>query len=157
MSEQKPLSRCGIYCGACYVYRAERDCGNFLREVAEWQEVEIDQVKCNGCLAPEEEKWPNCNKCHPIKCLKEKGLEFCHECDEFNDHLCAEYAKYEEFTSKRGENIRLNLIKMKSGNGEYLKKLDETWKCPHCNENYSWYEEKCHHCGKSLNRSDFKP
>ena len=75
--DQMLLSRCGIYCGACYVYRAERDVGEFLRDTAEWQGVELEQVKCNGCLAPKAEKWPNCQKCHVIDCLKEKGLEFC--------------------------------------------------------------------------------
>jgi hypothetical protein len=149
-------SRCGIYCGACYVYRAERDYGKFLREIAEWQKVEIDEVQCNGCLAPEAEKWPNCQKCYPISCLKEKGLEFCYECPEFDAGTCEEYTKYEEFTRKRGERIRLNLLKMKLDPEKYLREMDKKWRCPSCGESYSWYEEKCHHCGKNLNRLDLK-
>ena len=157
MSDLRLLSRCGIYCGACYVYRAESDCGDFLRETAEWQGVELDEVKCNGCLAPDEEKWPNCQRCYPAKCLKEKGLSYCYECKEFIDQTCEEYSKYEEFTARRGENIRLNLIKMKADPGELFRSLDKQWRCPHCGGSYSWYEEKCHHCGKNLNRTDLKP
>ncbi|MFA9437323.1 MAG: DUF3795 domain-containing protein, partial [Candidatus Bathyarchaeota archaeon] len=66
MADSNLISRCGIYCGACYVYRAERDVGEFLREVAQWQEVEIDEVKCNWCTAPINEKWHNCQHCYPI-------------------------------------------------------------------------------------------
>ncbi len=148
------LSRCGIYCGACYVYRAERDCGDFLREVAEWQNVELDKVKCNGCFAPEEEKWPNCIGCHPWECLEEKGLKFCYECDEFWEYSCEKYNSLENFCSKRGERTRQNLIKMKANPEKYLIEQDKQWRCFSCGESYSWYEETCHHCGKNLSRND---
>jgi hypothetical protein len=155
MSDRSLLSRCGIYCGACYVYRAERDCGDFIREVAEWQNVELDEVKCNGCFAPDDEKWPNCRKCVPWRCLEEKGLDFCHECDSFWDYSCENYAHLEEFCAKRGENTRQNLIKVKADPERYLAEQDQRWRCGSCGEPYSWYEETCHHCGRSLNRNDF--
>ena len=154
MMSQSLLSRCGIYCGACYVYRAERDCGDLIREVAEWQKVDIDQVKCNGCFAPDEEKWPNCRKCHPWKCLEEKELQFCHECDAFWDYSCERYNSLEEFCDKRGENTRQNLIKIMADPERYLVEQDQRWRCPSCGGPYSWYEETCHHCGKNLNRKD---
>jgi hypothetical protein len=155
--EEHLVSRCGIYCGACYVYRAERDCGDFIREVAEWQKVELDELKCNGCLAPEEEKWPNCQKCRPQYCLKEKGLQYCHECDEFWDYSCETYKDYEDFCSKRGENIRQNMVKIVADAPKWLEEQDKKWRCSSCREPYSWYEEACHNCGKNLNRTDLGP
>jgi hypothetical protein len=157
LMDQSLLSRCGIYCGACYVYRAERDCGDFLREVAEWQKVGLDKVKCNGCFAPDEEKWPNCRKCDPWKCLEEKGFQFCFECDQFWDYSCERYNGLEEFCSRRGENTRQNLIKIMADSKRYLEDMDKKWRCPTCGESYSWYEENCHHCGKKLNRKDLSP
>lgn len=38
-ADEKLLSRCGIYCGACYIYRAQRDGGEFLDHVAAWQKA----------------------------------------------------------------------------------------------------------------------
>ena len=137
MIDQSLLTRCGIYCGACYVYRAERDCGDFLREIAEWQKVEIDKVKCNGCLAPEDEKWPNCRKCHPWKCLEEKGLQFCYECDSFWDYSCDRYNNLEEFCSRRGENTRQNLIKIMADRERYLVEQDKQWRCPSCTSGHN--------------------
>ena len=157
MMDQSLLSRCGIYCGACYVYRAERDCGSFLREVAEWQKVDLDKVKCNGCFAPDEEKWPNCRKCTPWKCLEEKGLQFCYQCDQFWDYSCERYNSLEEFCTKRGENTRQNMIKIMADTERYLVEQDERWRCPSCGQPFSWYEETCHHCGKNLNRKDLSP
>ncbi|MBM3292695.1 DUF3795 domain-containing protein [Candidatus Bathyarchaeota archaeon] len=48
------ITRCGIYCGACYIYRAERDDGDFLSEVAKQQKSNPNEIKCNGCFAPNE-------------------------------------------------------------------------------------------------------
>ncbi len=154
MEDTQLLSRCGIYCGACYVYRAERDCGDFIREVAEWQKVELEQIKCNGCLAPIEEKWPNCQKCYPGKCLQEKGFNFCYECDKFWDYSCEIYKNLEEFCDKRGENIRQNLIKIMADALKWLEEQREKWRCDSCGETYSWYDETCHNCGKMLNRTN---
>jgi hypothetical protein len=138
------------------VYRAERNCGDFIREVAEWQKVELDEVKCNGCFAPEEEKWPKCRDCRTEQCLIEKELEFCHECDDFWDYSCEYFNGLEAFCARRGENIRQNLIKIMADAQRWLEEQDNKWRCSSCGEPYSWYEETYHHYGKNLNRSDLR-
>ncbi len=150
--ESKILSRCGIYCGACYVYRAERDCGEFLRQVAEGQKAELEEVKCNGCSAPVEERWRNCKNCETIKCLDEKGYQYCNECDQFWDHSCPRYNRKAEAALKRGEDIRTNMVKIDNDPLAWLTEMYKHWRCSSCGESYSWYEETCHHCGKNLNR-----
>ena len=156
MEDTQLLSRCGIYCGACYIYRAERDCGELIREVAKWQQVELEDVKCNGCFAPDEEKWANCQKCYPRKCQKEKGLSFCHECDQFWDYSCERYRKLEEFCAKRGENTRQNMVKIMADQSKWLEEQRAKWRCGSCGKTISWYEKTCHHCGKNLNRTDLE-
>lgn len=156
MNDENLVTRCGIYCGACYIYRAQRDGEEFLYKIAEWQKVEQDEVKCEGCLSPDEAKWPNCIKCYPQKCLKEKKLDYCYECDEFIDQSCSFYKELEEFCSKRGENIRENMIKIKEDTLAWLSEQKEKWNCPSCGKPYSWYETTCHHCGENLNRIDIK-
>jgi hypothetical protein len=147
-------SRCGIYCGACYVYSPERDGGDFLKQIDKWQKVGPEQVKCNGCFAADEEKWPNCRECSPWECLEEKGLSYCYQCEEFWENSCKEYSHLEEFCSKRGENIRQNMLKMKKDTSKWLEEQDKKWRCRNCGEPYSWYEENCHHCKASLDRKD---
>jgi hypothetical protein len=55
--DENLLSRCGIYCGACYIYRAQRDGGEFLDHLAGWQKAPKEKVRCCGCLGPLEEMW----------------------------------------------------------------------------------------------------
>lgn len=154
MQNHSLLSRCGIYCGACYVYRAERDDGEFLREIAEWQNVEMNDVKCNGCFASDDEKWQNCKECIPWICLEENELKYCYECDSFWNYSCENYASLEDFCARRGEDIRRNLVKIMADPEHYLEEQDKQWRCDSCREPYSWYEETCRHCGNILNRKD---
>ncbi len=118
MGDESLISRCGIYCGAYYVYRAERDGGELLREVAEQNEVPPEEVKCKGCMGPEEDLWGNCSKCTVLTCLKEKGYEFCHECKEFDDESCELYARMIRFCGERGEDIRASMECIRAGEAE---------------------------------------
>lgn len=157
MSGSIPLSRCGIYCGACYVYRAERDGGEFLRETAERQKVEPGEVKCNGCLAPEDQRWKNCKGCKTERCLDGMGFTFCYECGEFREGTCEYYEGLAAFCARRGEDMRTNLVKMEADLEGWLREQGEKWRCGQCGGPYSWYEESCHHCGADLGRADLRP
>jgi len=157
MGESAPLSRCGIYCGACYVYRAERDGGEFLRETAERQKVEPGEVKCNGCLGPDDQRWKNCKGCKTERCLDGKGLTFCYECEEFRDKTCEHYDMLACFCARRGEDTRMNLVRMKADLDGWLGEQGEKWRCGRCGGPISWYEESCHHCGADLKRTDLRP
>ncbi|HUS77979.1 MAG TPA: DUF3795 domain-containing protein [Patescibacteria group bacterium] len=151
MGDESLISRCGLYCGACYVYRAERDGGELLREIAEQNEVLPEEVKCKGCTGPEEDLWRNCRKCNTLTCLKEKGYEFCHECKEFDDESCELYARMTRFSGERGEDIRASMERIRAGEAEaWLREQDAAWRCPNCNDPTSWYDKTCRHCGKPL-------
>jgi len=152
-----PLSRCGIYCGACYVYRAERDGGEFLQVTAEEQGGEPGEVRCNGCLAPEDQRWRNCKECRAERCLDGRGLTFCYECDEFRDGACELYDRLADFCDRRGEDIRGNLVGMEADLDGWLREQDERWRCGWCGGRYSWYEVVCRHCGADLGRVDLRP
>jgi hypothetical protein len=156
MAASGMLSRCGIYCGACYVYRAMRDGGEFLKDTAERQGVAIDEVSCMGCMGPEEALWVNCAKCRVRGCLKEKGLGFCYQCREFQERSCVIYERLTEFCAKRGEDTRGAMTEMEKDPDAWLKAQDEKWRCGSCGGPYSWYEETCHHCGSDLERTDLR-
>jgi Protein of unknown function (DUF3795) len=144
------ISRCGIYCGACYVYCASRDGGEFMDYISKQTETPKEQIKCAGCLGAEEELWKNCRKCGIRACLKEKGLQFCYECAKL-DEGCERYERLKKGCFERGEDARESLRRIQSGEAEaWLKEQDAKWRCPTCNKSISWYEETCHHCGKPL-------
>ena len=143
------VSSCGIYCGACFIYCASRDGGEFLDQVSKQTKAPKEQIKCGGCLGPEEELWRNCRKCEIRAYLRKKGLQFCYECAEFKD--CKRYERLRKGCSERGEDTLEALRRFQAGEAEvWLKEQDAKWRCPSCNKGISWYEENCHHCGRPL-------
>ncbi len=150
MAKMNFISRCGIYCGACFIHCASRDGGKFLDYISKRTETPKELIKCAGCLGAEEELWKNCKKCGIRACLKEKGLQFCYECAKL-DEGCERYERLQKGCFERGEDARESLRRIQSGDAEaWLKEQDAKWRCPTCNKGISWYEETCHHCGKPL-------
>lgn len=152
-SNSNLLSKCGIYCGACYIYRAFKDGGEFLDATANEQGVSKEEIKCEGCSGPKENLWRNCKKCNTRSCLQEKGYTSCNECPGF-EGSCAKYENLRKFCSNRGEDTKGALNRFKIGEAEeWLKEQDKKWRCTSCRGPISWGEEKCHHCGHTLNSS----
>lgn len=60
MVDLRLLSRCGIYCGACFIHRAQRDGGALLDEMAKRFNVPKAEIRCDGCSGPYEEQWRSC-------------------------------------------------------------------------------------------------
>jgi len=145
------ISKCGIYCGACYVYRSFKDGGRLLETIAEQLGVPKDEIRCGGCLGSAENLWLNCRKCQISACLKEKGLVFCYECPQFETYSCEKYEKLRKFCSERGEDVKEALRRIKAGEArKWLEEQDKKWRCPACGGSIYWTEETCHHCGRLI-------
>lgn len=150
MTKMSFISRCGIYCGACFIYYASKDGGEFLDHISKQTKTPKEQIRCAGCLGPEEKVWQNCRKCGIRACLNEKGFQFCYECAELEEG-CEKYERVRELCLERGEDIRESLRRIQSGEAyAWLEEQDAKWRCPTCNKRISWYEATCHHCGNLL-------
>jgi hypothetical protein len=154
MEDGALLSRCGIYCGACYIYRAQRDGVEYLRKIAKQQNVEPEEVHCMGCCGPIEELWVNCRLCPVLNCQAEKGYKNCAQCQEFWNHTCESYERLAAFCNKRGEDVRSSLIRLDVDPMRWLCQQGEKWRCPSCGHLFSWYDKVCHSCGTDLGRTD---
>ena len=147
----KLLSRCGIYCGACYIYRAFKDRGRLLEIIAENVKAPKEEIHCNGCLGPTEDLWRNCRNCQIRSCLQQKKLAFCFDCPEFERSSCSKYESLCEFCMERDEDIREALMRIRAGDGDrWLEEQNSKWRCAECGGSVYWTEETCHHCGKPI-------
>ena len=156
MNNEALISRCGIYCGACYVYRAERDGGEYLTSVAEQQKVKSEEVHCMGCSGPSDEMWINCRLCPVRGCQDEKGFKSCAQCPKFTDGSCERYEGLADFCMRRGEDVRSSMMKISVDPDEWLSQQNEKWRCSLCGSLFSWYDETCHTCGAHLERTDLR-
>jgi len=80
------MAPCGINCKECGIYRATND-PEEAKRIADWfvangTEVQPEQVRCLGCPGDREQHWSG--NCEILACcIDEKGLELCHQCDDF--------------------------------------------------------------------------
>ncbi len=156
MEPVRPESYCGIYCGACEIIHAQteedkkRVIGMFQSELPGW-EATPDQMRCDGCKS--DAPFVNCRGCRIKDCVKEKGVDFCSECDEFP---CAIHEQYQlaSQTFRILRHLRFNIQNLRDirsmGLENWVEDQKAKWRCSRCGEPFSWYAEKCRNCGGTV-------
>ncbi len=108
--EDQMIAVCGLECGSCDILQATND-PKIAQRIVDWfkkernEEVKIEDVRCSGCKGDRKKHWsPDCwiLQC----CVDKKGLEFCHECEDF---LCQKLEQWAETNKGYGE--ALNRLK----------------------------------------------
>ncbi len=108
---------CGLYCGVCAIHIAARDNNEKFKErlvdvykgkipekgrLPGAEKLTTKDIQCNGCLS--EEPFMHCRQCEIRICVKDRGYEGCHQCDEFPcDHI-------EQFPMSIGKKVILRAI-----------------------------------------------
>ncbi|TFF99861.1 MAG: DUF3795 domain-containing protein [Promethearchaeota archaeon] len=139
------LAPCGLYCGVCAIYIAHRDNNikfkKALLPVYKAFAKSIDDIACTGCLS-DGTVFPVCEHC-PIKdCVKEKGIDGCHQCDEWP-------CKYiENFPLAVGRKVIYRTIPTwrELGDEEFVKQEEERYHCPECGNPLFRGAKRCNKC-----------
>ena len=141
------IAACGLYCGACYHYRAaEPDGAHLLTETAR-RGRPLAGYTCRGCRSSILYIHSGCAQCAIRDCADEHGIRHCGECDTlpcdrltaFQNDGCAHHLPVIEQLEE------LNRL----GIERWLAKQAHQWTCS-CGTPYSWYEVVCQHCGAAL-------
>ena len=141
---------CGLYCGACVIYRARRD-GNTERleqlvEVMKAIEpVSLEDLQCDGCLAGGR-LTPYCQKCLIRVCPEEKpGVVRCSDCPDFP---CSRITAFNDDGMRHHAEVLDNLCRIRDeGVSAWLEAEEKRWLCPQCQRPGEWYARNCFHCG----------
>jgi len=151
VAESDLVGRCGLYCGACSIYRAYKDDGEYLSKLAQFFKCPPEKVRCEGCQALTPECWGN--DCKIVQCTNIKGFSFCYECPQFDDRSCEKYEELAKRYLEDGVDVRANLARVKSGRiEEWLRECRERFRCPHCKKPLPEGSKKCYHCGKEFGK-----
>jgi len=143
------VGRCGLYCGACSIYRAYKDGRQHQEKLAAHFNCQPEQVRCEGCQALTEDCWGN--DCAIVTCLRAHGYDFCYECASFADESCEKYAKIANTYAPRGVDVRANLRTIQAGRtDEWLAEQEQRWRCPACGQPITAWEDTCHWCGQEF-------
>jgi hypothetical protein len=145
------VGRCGLYCGACSIYRAHHDGGEYLQKVAKHFQCPPEKVRCFGCMALKPGCWGN--DCKIVQCLRSRELKFCHQCNRYKDNSCKTFGQHADGYAEDGVDLRSNLERIKSGKTEaWLVENANRYRCPECHRplSYTAITRTCYHCGKDL-------
>jgi hypothetical protein len=146
------VGRCGLYCGACGIYRAFKDGGEYRLRLADVFKCPPDKVRCEGCQVLTTQCWGN--DCKIVRCLNAKGLQFCYEFLDYERRTCEEFEKFsKEYLKDDDVDLRANLMRIKVGDfDEWLKETKEKYRCSYCGEPLPTrsFKKKCYHCGKQI-------
>lgn len=145
MAETTLAGACGLYCGACSIYRMykDRDTERLERAARQVFHCRPDDIRCEGCGGPAEQVWSP--DCRILACTRQRGLSFCCQCAEFPcDDLGA-------FSAERRGIPVANLHRLAEiGKEAWLAEQDAHWRCPTCGRPVDLYSDACRACGADL-------
>ena len=139
---------CGLYCGACSLYRAWEDndeaAQNKLME--RYQTDKPEDAQCRGCKSDKVNRI--CQRCTFRDCATGKGIEHCGQCESFP---CSELQTFEADDAAHHTGIidKLHVLK-EQGSDKWIVAQEERWSCPTCGKKTTWYATECPKCGTAL-------
>jgi hypothetical protein len=151
MMEEYLVGRCGLYCGACGIYRAERDRPKLQAWLAEHFGCKLEEVRCVGCNPEAPGCW--CQDCKRAECLQGKGLESCAFCPDADPASCSLLAEMQEQYLDWGFDLAASLTLLrKAGPEDWLKCMKGLYTCPACGTKLTFNDKSCPTCKKEVIR-----
>ena len=153
------VSPCGLYCGVCAIYMADRDNNQKFKELLvnlyqgksegkgvlpNSENLSTADIHCKGCLS--DERFLHCQQCAIRDCVKDKGFTGCHECDEFP---CTHV---KEFPMTVGKKVILRAIPYwrEVGTERWVQDEEARYICPDCGHKVFRGAQRCNQCKVAL-------
>jgi hypothetical protein len=141
------LAACGLYCGACYHYRASFHGQKRLAEEAARRGRSSEGFACRGCRSNARYIHQGCANCAIRACADRGGVAHCGLCGRFP---CERITAFQGDGRVHHRDVFGQLGRLCAvGEDQWLSDQAQRWKCE-CGESYSWYETRCSRCGTRL-------
>ena len=139
---------CGLYCGACYHYRAGQPEGeHLLREAAIAGRLRAGYT-CQGCWSHQLYLHPGCAQCALRACAQARGLAHCGACP---DLPCERLLALQNDGRPHHRDVVQQARAWRAlGPARWEEGQRQRWRCASCGAAYSWYETSCARCGWAL-------
>jgi len=141
--ERELLAPCGLYCGVCAVLIAHRAGNEKFKErlVSVYGVSSPEDIRCGGCLS--EDRFFYCQVCPIRDCCAGKGIEGCHQCDDFPCGLI------DNFPLPVGKKVIMRAIPAwrEHGTQKWVEMEEERYRCPACGAPLFRGAKRCRACG----------
>lgn len=140
------LAPCGLYCGVCSIYIAHRDNNlKFKKKLLPIYKAfakSVDDIACTGCLS-DGIVFPVCRSCPIKKCSQDKGINGCHQCNDFPCKFI------ENFPIQVGKKVILRAIPTwrELGTEKWVEEEEKRYHCPDCGNDLFRGAKRCNKCG----------
>jgi len=136
---------CGTYCGVCpYLIAYKTNDENLKAKLAKSIGIKPEQIICDGCRSDNPLYF--CRMCPMKKCVIEKEIDSCVECEEFPCEKVENFP-FKEFLKR----VRWDVdYRKKHSKDEWLAKTIEMNTCPSCQTLAHWRAKICKKCGTKL-------
>ena len=152
MNKEKLIAPCGLFCGACEMYRAYHDNNESKMQTLEegfnsrgWK-FTADDLKCDGCIAGGRVvAWGH--QCKMRLCARHTPEKpWCSpQCPDFP---CQDLSDFAKMSITHHNEIIDNLRRLdKVGIKRHAFQEEKRWLCPECKTLLAWYDQKCQKCG----------
>ncbi len=123
----KLLAPCGLYCGVCGIYYANKHGNEKLKQkLAKAYWCKPDQIACEGCLS--DNKYFYCKSCKIRECVQKKGFRGCHECSEFP----CEYITNYPYQLAKKFMLKSIPARKERTDAEWVAWEEQNWTCKAC-------------------------
>jgi hypothetical protein len=142
MDREMLVAPCGVYCGICPVYIADKaQDTNLRKKIAQKFGVKIQDVSCDGCRSGH--VFLGDEDCSVKSCVTSKGLYGCFRCDDFPCRNIRERPQIIQQVILRSVPI------LKASSIERFVELEtEHYRCPQCGTSLFMGARKCPRCGR---------
>ena len=141
------LAACGLYCGACYHYRASFYDSDKVAMIAAERGRDPEGYACRGCRSDKLYIFPVCAQCEIRACADRHGAEHCGVCAEFP---CDQIVAFQSDGRVHHVEVLSSLVDLREKGAEaWLAEQAARWTCA-CGEGFAWYDITCRACGKPV-------
>ena len=149
MNPRELAAVCGLYCGACSMYRSRVD-GNTARfeKIIERRQMKPEDAVCGGCGS--EVLAVHCRNCQLRQCAQEKGITTCAQCPEAP---CPRLTAFSKDGIEHHTHVLANIRRQQEiGLDAWLAEQGSFWRCPNCGAPSDWYTSRCFRCDAEVPR-----
>ena len=132
---------CGVYCPSCTLYIGTKEEPGRLEFLAGRMGVKENDLKCDGCRS--DRRSAHCRSCSFIRCAKEKGVDFCGNCNEFP---CRELKEFQKEMPHRAGLWESHARIREAGYEVWFTESAEDNSCSSCGTMNSAYDPACRSC-----------
>lgn len=153
------VSPCGLYCGVCAIHIAHKDKNEKLKgrlvnlykggvadkgTLPNSENLSTEDIRCGGCLS--DDLFMHCRQCEIRDCTKRKGLDGCHQCDDFPCSFI------DNFSMSVGKKVILRCVpyRKKVGTEKWILDEEKRYYCPECGNRVFRGVVKCNQCKTRL-------